>query len=83
MPDVPRLRDYQQQTLRDELSKDSYDGMPADEAYLCVTNGLVRQKLASTIYREEDGSVKRCQGFPNKVRRSDFDIIWQELRGSS
>lgn len=80
MPDVPRLRDYQQETLRDELLTERYAGMSADEAYAEVIARPNALRLARTRYNHED---RNLPGFPNKVRRSDFDLVWGDIHGAS
>lgn len=80
MPDTPRLREHQQATLREELLTARYAGLSADDAYLEVTARPNALRLARTQY---PGIGSNEPGFPNKVRRSDFDLIWSEINGST
>ena len=78
------FQDHQRQTLRDELATDRYSGLSADEAYAELVARPNALRLARTVYRDDRGQVRKdVPGFPNKVRRSDFDLIWSEQHGAS
>lgn len=84
MSSTPRLHGYQQATLRHELSQETYASMSADEAYGRVTSPEVAKRLARTSY-EPTAELAAAfpwgvPGFPNKVRRADFDLIWSEVQ---
>lgn len=72
-----RLQKHQIVTLSEELSRPEYRAMTAEEAYVTITNGSVQKRLARTRY------VKGLDGFPNKVRRADFAIVWEAIHGAT
>ena len=80
MESTPRLQEHQQETLRAELATERYAGLSADDAYAEITARPNALRLARTRY---ESISKNAPGFPNKVRRADFDLIWSELNGSA
>lgn len=73
---TPRLHPHQMATLAAELADAAYGGLSADEAYHRIASLPVAKQLAATQYAGVDGFPTGTPGFPNKVRRADFDIAW-------
>lgn len=78
MPDVARLLPHQQQTLREELATDRYAGLSVDEAYAELIARPIALRLARTRYSFIGKEKQTMPGFPSKVRRADFELIWKE-----
>lgn len=72
----PNLHPHQIATLAAELADAAYGGMSADDAYDRLTSPEVAKRLARTQYGPLDGFPSGTPGFPNKVRRADFDTAW-------
>lgn len=78
-----KLQGHQQDTLRAELATERYAGLSADDAYAEVTARPNALRLARTQYGFDGEDKQKTGGFPNKVRRADFDLIWKELTDGS
>lgn len=73
---TPRLHPHQMETLAAELADATYGGLSADEAYERIASRDTAKRLAATQYEGVSGFPTGTPGFPNKVRRADFDIAW-------
>lgn len=73
---MSNLHPHQIATLASELADAAYHGLSADEAYELVTSPDVANRLARTRYADVAGFSTGAPGFPNKVRRADFDNAW-------
>lgn len=75
---IANLHAHQQATLKAELADSAYNGLSADEAFSRITSAEVSKRLARTRYVGVSGFPTGAPGFPNKVRRADFDAAWNE-----
>lgn len=73
-----RLHPHQIETLVAELRDAAYQSLSADDAYARITSRDIAKRLAATRYGDIAGFPTGVPGFPNKVRRADFDNAWSQ-----
>lgn len=70
------MHDHQMATLISELRQPHYADMTPQQAFEAVNQRETIRRLGRTRYPDVTGFGTGVPGFPNRVRRSEFDEAW-------